>query len=69
MSLFDDPRMIACPMCGTTEPLDIVYGLPSNEMMDAASEGAIVLGGCIIGDDPPAYRCRNEDCGNEFGRL
>lgn len=69
MSLFDDPSGISCPQCGATDPIDIIYGFPSSEMMEAASQGAIALGGCIMHDDNPAYVCRNESCGHEFGRL
>jgi len=67
LTLFDNPEEIACPSCTTPNPLEILYGLPSNEMQLAESEGAIALGGCIVGDDSPAYRCR--DCGHEFGEA
>jgi rubredoxin len=67
LTLFDNPEDIACPSCTTPNPLEILYGLPSNEMQLAESEGAIALGGCIVGDDSPAYRCR--DCGHEFGEA
>ena len=69
MSLFDDPAGMSCPVCGTTDPIEILYGYPSAEMMDAASEGLIALGGCIVDPENPAYRCRNSECGAEFGRL
>jgi hypothetical protein len=36
-------------------------------MQLAEFEGAIALGGCVVGDDSPAYRCR--DCGHEFGEV
>ena len=67
MTLFHNPEEIECPSCTTPNPLEILYGLPSNEMQLAESEGAIALGGCIVGDDSPAYRCR--DCGHEFGEA
>jgi DNA-directed RNA polymerase subunit RPC12/RpoP len=67
MTLFDKPEDIACPSCTATNPLEILYGLPSNEMQRAEFEGSIALGGCIIRDDNPAYRCR--DCGHEFGEI
>ena len=67
LTLFDNPEDIACPSCTATNPLEILYGLPSHEMQRAESEGAIALGGDIIGDDSPAYRCR--DCGHEFGEV
>ena len=67
LTLFDNPEEIACPSCTASNPLEILYGLPSNEMQLAEVEGAIALGGCIVGDDSPAYRCR--DCGHEFGEA
>jgi DNA-directed RNA polymerase subunit RPC12/RpoP len=67
LTLFDNPEEIACPSCTTPNPLEILYGLPSNEMQLAESGGAIALGGCIVGDESPAYRCR--DCGHEFGEV
>ncbi len=69
MSLFDDPSDVSCPHCGTTDPIEIVYGLPSGEMMEAAEAGAIALGGCVINDDNPAYQCRSDACGQAFGRI
>ena len=69
MSLFDDPSDVSCPSCGTTDPIEILYGLPSSEMMEAADAGVIALGGCIVHPDNPAYRCSNSECGTEFGQL
>ncbi|MFM6968746.1 MAG: hypothetical protein ACKOWN_07505 [Microbacteriaceae bacterium] len=69
MSLFDDPSDVSCPVCGTTDPLEIIYGLPSIEMMTASTEGKIALGGCIIDPESPAYMCRNESCNKRFGSL
>jgi hypothetical protein len=36
-------------------------------MQLAEFTGDIALGGCIVGDDSPAYRCR--DCGEQFGTV
>lgn len=69
MTLFDDPAEMSCPECGTTDPIEILYGYPSGEMFEAAEAGLIALGGCIVDPDNPAYRCRNADCGKEFGKL
>ena len=69
MSLFDDPSDVACPLCGTTDPLEIIYGMPSSEMMSASEEGLIALGGCIVDSESPAYVCRSESCGHRFGQL
>ena len=67
MTLFDNPEEIECPSCTATNPLEIVYGSPSNEMQAAEFEGSIVLGGGNVNDGNPAYRCR--DCGHEFGEA
>jgi|GEM_PF-1028574 len=67
LTLFDNPEDIACPSCTATNPLEILYGLPSHEMQLAEFQGSIALGGCVVGDESPAYRCR--DCGHEFGEV
>jgi transposase-like protein len=67
MTLFDNPEDIACPSCTTTNPLEILYGSPSDEMQLAEFTGAIALGGSIVNGADPAYRCR--DCGHEFGEV
>lgn len=67
MTLFDNPEEIACPSCTATNPLEILYGSPSNEMQAAELEGTIALGGPVAGEDSPTYRCR--DCSHEFGEL
>jgi hypothetical protein len=58
-----------CPLCGTRNPLEIVYGLPSAEMFDAASAGRIALGGCSMDEECTAFRCRRDDCGMEWGHF
>jgi hypothetical protein len=45
-----------CPQCeGDLVP--ILYGYPGQEMLEAAQRGEIVLGGCMVGEDDPQYRC------------
>ena len=66
-TVFDNPENVTCPKCETPNPLEIVYGFPSNEMQIAESEGTIALGGCVIQGDDPAYRCR--ECGEQFGTI
>lgn len=65
--MFDNPENISCPTCEKTNPLEIVYGLPSNEMQLAEFEGTIALGGCVMQGNDPAYRCR--ECGARFGTI
>lgn len=63
------PRVRKCPQCGSTETTEIMYGYPSNmdAALKAAREGLISLGGCVIEEDSPRWRCR--ECGHGWGRL
>jgi len=65
--VFDDPAEISCPTCETPNPIEILYGSPSPEMMDAEAMGTITLGGSATLDDNPAYQCRQ--CGERFGTV
>ena len=65
--MFDNPENVTCPKCETANPLEIVYGFPSNEMQIAETEGSIALGGGVMQGDDPAYRCRA--CGERFGSI
>jgi hypothetical protein len=55
-----------CPRCGSAELVPIVYGLPSRETFEAAREGRVALGGCMIHPDSPDHTC--DSCGHEWGR-
>lgn len=55
-----------CPRCGSAAR-EIVYGLPSLELFEAADRGEVALGGCGVVEDAPAFRCGGVDCGLEFG--
>jgi hypothetical protein len=52
-----------CPRCEAVEVVPIVYGFsaPDSESMRAAEAGEVFLGGCVVPDDQPYWRCRN--CG------
>jgi hypothetical protein len=52
-----------CAECGG-KGVQIVYGLPGPELVDAAERGELVLGGCDIGDQDPNLQCRT--CGNAW---
>ena len=47
-----------CPNCGHLEPQRIAYGYPSPEMWESMERGEIVLGGCVISSESPAWHCR-----------
>ena len=54
-----------CPDCQQPNVAPILYGLPGEDMIDAAERGDIVLGGCIITGRDPGWLCRV--CGRRFG--
>jgi hypothetical protein len=54
----------ACPACGSADVIAILYGLPGHEIFEQERAGEIELGGCIVFDDQPDWRCRT--CGNGF---
>jgi len=55
-----------CPSCGGSLIAGILYGLPhfTTRLNSDIAEGKIVLGGCCISDDDPAWRC--VDCSTVF---
>ena len=52
-----------CPECGG-EGVQIVYGMPSHELFEAAERGEVALGGCCVQEDEPNRQCRA--CGHEW---
>ena len=56
---------VPCPECGSHRHVPIAYGYPSPELFEKERTGCVILGGCVVGDESPAYRCK--DCGAEFG--
>lgn len=55
------------PHCCDNPMTPIVYGMPGAELMDASMAGEVELGGCLISDDAPMFRC--SQCGRTEGRL
>ena len=55
-----------CPNCGEKQMVPIVYGFPSEFMMQLSEKGVVELGGCIISGDDPSFRCGN--CHNDVWR-
>ena len=49
--------MKKCPKCNN-KLLKVVYGMPSHELFEAAERGEVILGGCCISGDDPAYYCK-----------
>ena len=57
----DAPR---CPRCASQDVIWVVYGLPSEEMIEESIAGRVALGGCAVWPGSPNHTCRN--CGHEW---
>lgn len=56
-----------CPQCGSTRIARILYGLPDHTaLQDDLEHKRIVLGGCLVYDDNPVWRCT--ECGLKLFR-
>jgi predicted Zn-ribbon and HTH transcriptional regulator len=53
-----------CPQCHSEDLVRIVYGMPSEEMVEESVAGRVALGGCLVWPDAPDYTCQN--CGYEW---
>ena len=51
-----------CPVCGSSNSIPIVYGRPSEELIEMAERGEVILGGCI----PSEYHYKCKDCEHLF---
>ena len=54
-------RRAICPRCGANAGIPIIYGYPSEEMLEADKANEIRLGGCCITDDDPDRVCTQCD--------
>lgn len=62
-----DPGVIpasACPGCGGTGSVPILFGMPARASFEAAKRGELVLGGCVVSDGAPTRAC--PDCGHRW---
>jgi hypothetical protein len=52
-----------CPTCGH-ELVNIIYGLPSEKLIEMAKNEDIALGGCTLTENQPTRYCYgcNETC-------
>ena len=57
-----------CPKCGCAKIASIQYGMPafSPALRMDLDEGKIVLGGCCVSNDDPAWQC--VECGMQIYR-
>ena len=60
-----EPRR--CPRCHSSEIARLLYGepRPSTDLDALLRIGRVALGGCVVGDDDPGYRCN--ECWSTFG--
>ncbi len=68
ITLTDEPsysaeRPSSCPRCGSGRVATILYGYPmeSINLKNRVKAGEVVLGGCLVSNDDPRWRCM--DCG------
>jgi len=52
-----------CPLCGGSG-IPIAYGLPDPDLFRQAERGDVVIGGCIVEDYSPDFRCQS--CGHAW---
>ena len=43
---------LKCPNCGS-KLLEIVYGMPSSDIMDQVEKGEVFIGGCCVDEENP----------------
>ena len=56
-----------CPVCGAASVAYIVYGMPGPDVHERFAPTPIALGGCVIWDDAPRWRC--QACEHAWGRA
>lgn len=57
-----------CPSCGSKNVVPILYGYPGDMdyVIKLVEEKKLVLGGCCVSDNDPAFECL--DCGRMSGK-
>jgi len=58
------PRKYVCPRCRQKAGVEILYGYPAPEAVEAAERGEVVLGGCCIDLEGPERACTS--CGHQW---
>ena len=53
-----------CPKCESKEVVPIIYGMPSEELLEEMGKGEVALGGCCIIEGQPEWYCKT--CDHEF---
>jgi hypothetical protein len=66
VAIFHVPhRPPRCPDCSSANARPIIYGEPEEELGRRAERGDVVLGGCVLWGNDPAWAC--PECGRRFG--
>lgn len=60
----DNKKKLKCSSCGFEETVRIVYGYPSEAILQSSQNKEIVLGGCIVRPNNPLYQCLQ--CGHKW---
>ena len=60
-----DRNVASCPQCCSLSVVPIVYGKPSEDLVQSMKAGLLALGGCIIENNSPTWHCNN--CNSEWG--
>ena len=60
----DEKKTPRCPKCAGGDVKAIVFGYPTEETMESAGAGEIELGGCIVSEQSPDWRCSS--CGHSW---
>ena len=58
------PPNIKCPKCQSERVVPIVYGFPSDEMLELIASGEVEPGGCCVQLGQPQFTCR--ECGHDW---
>lgn len=53
-----DNKKNICPQCSSKETVKIVYGYPSQELLQSWFKKEIELGGCIVRKENPTHKCK-----------
>ncbi|PIQ95863.1 MAG: hypothetical protein COV67_12545 [Nitrospinae bacterium CG11_big_fil_rev_8_21_14_0_20_56_8] len=57
-------KKLFCPRCRSEELIPILYGYPESPALDKALRGEIELGGCLVSEGNPTWKCKA--CGLPF---
>ncbi len=57
MEYYSEEKPINCPSCGSPKVVRILYGMPSSKGFIEAKAGNLILGGCVVSGNGPAWGC------------